>query len=192
MPSRNVLPPHTFDLAAMAGRRAVAGCWKLASGRALSLRPRQNSVLEIAQGRAWVTVGDGARWWNWPWSARSAVTDVVLHAGERIAIDAGRHVVVEAWSMADGGLHAADALAFRWDATPVAARGGSTQERTARAEWESAVLSPLHDLTRAVAQGGRAIATAVADAAGATVRLVWGIARYARHRMATPPQGRAA
>ncbi len=195
MPSRNVLPLHTFDHATLAGRRAAAGCWKLASGRALSLRPRQRSVLEIAHGRAWVTVGNGARRWHWPWPARSTSTrstDVVLHAGERLAIDAGRHVVVEVWCMADPAAHATDALAFRWDVAPAAARADSVLERDAHAEWESAVRQPLQDLLHAVAQGGRAVGTAVADAAGATVRLVWGIARFTRHRMATPPQRRAA
>ena len=198
MSTRNVLESPPLDHVDGAGRRAAAGCWKLASGRALSLRPRQHSVLEIAQGRAWVTVGDSGRWRPGP--ARATGADLVLQAGERLAVEPGRHVVIEAWSPADADPHAAGATAFLWDIAPVAATatagmraGGDPQGRTAAgAEWECAVAQPLRDLTRALAQGGRAVGHAVADVAMAGGRLAWGVARFARHRMAMPLQRRAA
>ncbi len=197
MSPRNVLESQQSVHADLAGRRA-AGCWKLAPGRALSLRPRQRSVLEIAQGRAWVTLADSAR--GWPWTARSAGADLVLQAGERLSIAPGRHVVVELWSAPGTEPHAADALAFRWDVAPatcalVEARPqGSAAAAAAAAaavEWDCAVVQPLRDLGDALAQGGRAVATAVVDAVAAGGRLAWGVVRFAWHRIATPQQRRA-
>jgi hypothetical protein len=187
MSPRNALPSPPFDPAALAGHRAAAGSWKLAAGRALSLRPRQRSVLEIAQGRAWVTLGEGAR--GWPSTARSAGGDRVLVAGERLAIEPGMHVVVEAWTAPGAQPHGADALAFRWDVAPVtcALVEGRPECSAAAAEWDCAVVQPLRDLGRALAQGGRA----VADSMAAGGRLAWGFARFARHRIAMPPQCRA-
>lgn len=199
MPSRNVLPPQPPDLAPVAGRRAAAGCWKLASGRALSLRPRQRSVLEIARGRAWVTVGDGARWWPWP--ARGAGVDLVLQTGERLTIGPGRHVVVEAWWPVGADPAAATDLAFRWDVAPAGCalvEAGAQHSAAATApaaaaaiEWDGAVVQPLRDLVHALSQGGRAVGTAVADALAAGARLAWGVARFARYRIATPLRSRA-
>lgn len=195
MSPRNVLESQQSVHAELAGRRA-AGCWKLATGKALSLRPRQHSVLEIAQGRAWVTLGDSARWW--PWTARSAGADVVLQAGERLSIAPGRHVVIEPWSAPGVQPQAAYALAFRWDivlatcamveARPQASAAASAD---AAAEWDRAVVQPLRDLGYALARGGRAVATAVVDVMAAGGRLAWGVARFARHRIASPLQRRA-
>ncbi|MFT4242315.1 MAG: DUF2917 domain-containing protein [Acidovorax sp.] len=64
---------------------APAGCWRVAPGSALSLRPREDGVLHVASGRVWVTLG---------------TADHVLHAGERLAIAPGQHAVVEAWDAA--------------------------------------------------------------------------------------------
>lgn len=65
-------------------RRSAAGCWKLTTGTALSLRPRQPGVLEVAEGRIWVTGSDHA--------------DHVLEAGQRMTFAAGEHVVLEVWA----------------------------------------------------------------------------------------------
>jgi len=152
MVSPGILESQQSVQAPLAGRTA-AGCWKLTAGTALSLRPRQRGVLEVAQGRVWLTAGGSA--------------DHVLLAGERWAVDAGQHVVLEAWSPADA---AADPVAFRWDvaAAPRAA-----------AEWEQGVAQPLRDLLQAVA-----------DALAAGGRLAAGLGRFALHRMAPQRPGR--
>ena len=159
---------------------SLAGCWKLEARHALSLRPRQPGVLEIAQGRAWVTL-TGA--------AQALPADHVLHAGDRLSLRPGQHAVVEAWGP-HGAADAAGVLAFRWDcALPVA---GSVASDSARAEgaaavvvcWDRAVAQPLRDLRLALGQGGRAVVGAAADAAGAVGRLVLGLARFAAYRLA--------
>ena len=67
----------------------VAGLWKLAPGRALSLQPRQNGVLRVAQGDVWVTT-DMARH-----GAGNELGDYFLHAGECLAVSPGQHLVLE-------------------------------------------------------------------------------------------------
>lgn len=65
----------------------------LAAGQVRRLCTARPGVLRVAQGRAWVTLGQG------PYHAgRSAeVTgDFVLHAGQSVAVPAGSVVVLEA------------------------------------------------------------------------------------------------
>ena len=159
MPARNVLESQQSVQAALAGRPA-AGCWKLAPGRALSLHPRKRSVLEIAQGRVWLTLSG------------ASPADHVLQAGDRIAIAAGQHVVMEAWSPA--GM-AAEGVAFDWDRAPALAPVRSA------AEWECGVVQPLRDLGQA---GGQAL--------GAGGRLALGIARFALFWIAAPRERKTA
>ena len=59
MVSPGILESQQSVQAPLAGRTA-AGCWKLTAGTALSLRPRQRGVLEVAQGRVWLTAGGSA------------------------------------------------------------------------------------------------------------------------------------
>lgn len=179
MPS-HVVPASSSSRSSASPTALLAGCWKLEARHALSLRPRQPGVLEIAQGRAWVTL-TGA--------AQALPADHVLHAGDRLSLLPGQHAVVEAWGL-PGAVDAAGALAFRWDcALPVA---GSVASDSARAEgaaavavcWDRAVAQPLRDLRLALGQGGRAVVGAAADAAGAVGRLVLGLARFAAYRLA--------
>lgn len=55
MPARPLVPPLQPCAQPSVHRRAAAGCWRLAPGRALSLKPRESGVLRIAQGRVWLT-----------------------------------------------------------------------------------------------------------------------------------------
>ena len=143
MSARNVLESQQSVHAATAGRRPAAGCWKLPAGRALSLHPRTPGVLEIAQGRVWLTLG-GA-----PWSGQPAAeADQVLRAGDRIAIAAGQHVVIEAW-LPQGA--APDGVAFEWTA---AARAATQRAPQPGAEWECSVAQPLRVRAGSRAQPG--------------------------------------
>ena len=173
MSARNVLESQQSVHAGTAGR-SVAGCWKLPAGRALSLHPRTPGVLQIAQGRVWLTLA-GA-----PSAARPpAEADQVLRAGDCITIAAGQHVVIEeAWALQGA---TPDGVAFEWKAAAQAAAG---QAPRPGAEWECSVAQPLRDLLQAVGQGGRAVAQAGAQALGAGGRLARGIARFALFRIA--------
>ena len=174
MSSRNVLESQQSVHASQAGR-AAAGCWKLVTGRALSLRPRRRSVLEIAQGSVWLTLG-GSRG-----GLPGAVADQVLVAGECLVVEAGQHVVIEDWSLPG----AADAVAFHWsEAVAEAPQAASAAAR----DWECGVVQPLRDLAQALGQGGRALGTAVAAALAAGGRFMAGLARFALHRIAAPLQ----
>lgn len=193
MSPSTVLPSQPAEPGARADGLATAGSWKVAPGRAISLRPRQRGVLEIAQGRAWVTIRSHRRW---PGRGRDAGSDWVLQPGDRLVIEPGQHAVVEAWGGApQGALEAAEAMAFRWDiapATSVWASAASHRCADAAVEWRDAVVQPLHDLGQALAQGGRAVGRAVADAAAASGRLLWGMGRFVVHRVAAPWAGGAA
>lgn len=174
MSARNVLESQQSVHAGTAGR-SVAGCWKLPASRALSLHPRTPGVLQIAQGRVWLTLA-GA-----PSAARPpAEADQVLRAGESIAIAAGQHVVIEAWALQGAS---PDGVAFEWKA---AAQAAAAQAPRPGAEWECSVAQPLRELVQALGQGGRAVAQAGAQALGAGGRLARGIARFALFRIAAP------
>ena len=169
MSARNVLESQQSVHAATAGRRA-AGCWKLATGQALSLHPNSHGVLQIAQGQAWVTLRGALA------DLPGAAVDHVLQPGEQLLVAPGQHVVMEAWS----GSGCAESVAFRWDvlAAPALAQPASTAAR----DWECGVVQPLRDL----GQGGRALGTALAGVAGAGGRFAAGLARFALLRIAAP------
>lgn len=133
---------------------AVSGCWKLASGRAISLQPRQAGVLKIAQGRVWATV-NGAHQGHGNESG-----DHFLQAGEQLVIGAGQHLVLESCAAPD-----ALPVYFEWGHLPVAGR-------TSR--WQAAV--PLHDLGLALLQVGQALGQLLKGLAG------YGNARLAEQR----------
>ncbi len=183
MTARNVLESQQSVQAAVAGRPA-AGCWKLTPGRALSLHPRQHSMLEIAQGRVWVTVSGSPLA-----GAPSRDADQVLQAGDRLSVAAGQHLVMEAWSLPGGA--PAQGAAFCWEG---AAATVATRQAAARAtpEWECGVVQPLRDLLQALAQGGRAVATAARLVLHASGRLAWGTTRFALFRIAAPRERRPA
>lgn len=174
MPSLNIPKMQQFVPADMARRRA-AGCWELAADRAMSLRPRERSVLEIAQGRVWLTLEGGLH------LPPELAGDHMLHAGERFIVEAGQHVVIEAWGSpgVPGEVH------FRWDAMPEAFAARNIV-LSACAEWECAVAQPLRDLAHALGRAGTAIGVALGEIKGAGGRLATGLARFAIHRVAEP------
>lgn len=192
MSPRNVLESQQSVHADLAGRSA-AGCWKLAAGRALSLYPRQRSVLEIAQGRVWLTLSAASPWHS-RHGATAAVVDQVLQAGERLTIEPGQHVVMEAWSQSGDRAHVGP-VAFHWDLAPASAGAAASPtspftrpfaRSSAASDWECGVVQPLRDLVHALGQGGRAVGTALADMAAAGGRFAAGLARFALHRIAAP------
>lgn len=180
MSARNVLESQQSVQAAVAGRPA-AGCWKLTPGRALSLHPRERSLLEIAQGRVWLTLAGAS-----PADLPGAVADHVLQAGDRLAVAPGQHVVMEAWSPAGAP---AEGVAFHWTAEATASGRRTLRPGT---EWECGVVLPLRDLLQALAQGGRAVGLAGTQVLSAGGRLAFGIARFALFRIAAPRERRPA
>ena len=128
--------------------RSAAGCWQLAPGRALSLRLQTPGALRVARGRAWLTLR--GCWGDLP----GAGADHVLQEGECLAVAAGQHVVMEAWSPPG----CAEAVEVRWEGVtaPATLRAASADAR----DWEHGVAQPLRDLGRALGQLGRALGTA--------------------------------
>lgn len=191
--ARNVLESQQSVQAAVAGRSA-AGCWKLTPGRALSLHPRERSVLEIAQGRVWLTLSGilpVRLSTDLPEDLPLGAADLLLQAGDRLDIAAGQHVVMEVWSPAGSP---GEEVAFHWHGAPAAVPAHAQAPRVLRpgAEWECGVVQPLRDLVQALAQGGRAVGLAGAQALGAGGRLVLGIARFALIRIAAPRESKPA
>src|SRR3954451_22881869 len=70
----------------------LPGTWKLGARRAMTLLPRSTGVLHIASGRVWVTC-DGPHA-----GALNDLGDHILHAGDRMALCAGKRWVIEAWA----------------------------------------------------------------------------------------------
>ncbi|BEP93566.1 hypothetical protein GmRootA79_19500 [Acidovorax sp. A79] len=174
MSPRNVLESQQSVHASLAGRSA-AGCWKLATGQALSLRPHTHGVLQIAQGQVWLTLSGSLA------DLPGATADHLLRAGEQLAVAPGQHVVMEAWNPGGG----TEPVAFHWDG---AAAPATTQPHSLAArDWECGVVQPLRDLGHALGQGGRALGAALGEVTGAGGRFAAGLARFALNRIA--PQG---
>ncbi|MBC5784673.1 DUF2917 domain-containing protein [Ramlibacter sp. USB13] len=161
-----------FDLSATrllasAPTSALPGTWKLARGRAITLRPATDGIVRVAHGRVWATV-DGPH----------GVTpddsgDHVLEVGRSMYVKAGQRVVLEAWNQAGASY-------FAWD--PVLATVRVVRPRLNF----SGVLQPLADLRMAAAIGFRALG----QLATGLVRLAWQVVRPGR---AVPPaRGRRA
>lgn len=130
--------------------RALPGTWKLAGGRAITLRPVTDGIVRVAQGRVWATV-DG------PHGRRPDDSgDHVLETGRSLFVRAGQAVVLEAWT--PGG-----ASCFGWE--PVFAP--ATGQRPLNL---SVVLQPLADLRAAAGLALRATGQLGAGLA----RLAWG------------------
>jgi hypothetical protein len=114
----------------------LSGCWQLAAGHAITLKPRWNGVLRVAHGSLWVTV-DGQRV-----GAGNQSGDLMLHAGDELALRRGQRVVMES-------LDAQHSAWFAWDPVPVMARSAS--------RWQVAVVQPLLDLRLALGLAGAAL-----------------------------------
>ncbi|WP_395057409.1 DUF2917 domain-containing protein [Polaromonas sp.] len=150
------LPPQSLS-----GADALSGCWKLGSGRALTLRPTEPGVLRIAHGQVWITFNhahrdDGVRG-----------GDHFLGAGEQLKLLPGQVLVMEPW-------HAANASPayFSWDPLPTAAgvvlaspSRHALAQRAVSLPWRAGVAQPLRDLRGALGL-----------AAAASGRLVFGFA----------------
>lgn len=144
---------------------ALPGTWKLARGRAITLRPATDGILRIAHGRVWATV-DGPHGGT-PFDSG----DHVLEAGRSMWVRAGQRVVIEAW-------HTAGAAYFSWN--PVMAPVMAPAER--RRLHLAGVLQPLADLRTALRMAGGAFGRLVVGLG----RLVVGAAHNGRHGNALP------
>jgi hypothetical protein len=123
----------------------LPGTWKLGSGRAITLQPREAGLLRIAHGRVWATF-DGPHT-----GLRNDLGDHVLGAGGRLAVKAGQRLVIEAWSKESPAY-------FTWDPTPERAWAASR-------EW-ARVQQPMADLRLALMMAGGAAVRLAAGLAG--------------------------
>jgi len=123
---------------ASAPAAALPGTWKLARGRAVTLRPATDGILRIAHGRVWATV-DGPHG-----RAPDDSGDHVLQAGRSMYVRAGQRVVIEPWN-------ASGASYFAWDPVYATALAASPCLNMA------VVLQPLADLRMAMGLAGRAL-----------------------------------
>jgi hypothetical protein len=123
---------------------ALAGTWKLAGGRAMTLQPRESGVLLVARGGLWAT-GDGPH--RGPLNDQG---DRFLQAGEQLQLRRGQRVVIEAWNRLGPAY-------FTWDPLP----------QPAASRLRAADLAqPVADLRLAVVLGARAAGRLVAALAG--------------------------
>ena len=126
---------------------ALPGTWKLARGRAITLRPTTDGVLRVAHGRVYATI-DG------PHGGTPCDSgDHVLEVGRSMYLRAGQAVVLEAWN-------ARGASYFAWDPVFAPARARVTM---------GALVQPLADLRLAVGLAVRA----VGQLGSGVARLAW-------------------
>jgi hypothetical protein len=135
---------------ASAPAASLPGTWKLARGRAITLRPTTDGIVRVAHGRVWATVeGPHGR-------TPDDSGDHILEVGRSMYVKAGQSVVLEAWN-------ASGASYFAWD--PVFERVPALRPRLNLA----GVLQPMADLRVAAAMALRAIG----QLAGGLARLAW-------------------
>lgn len=131
---------------------ALAGTWKLAGGRAMTLQPRQPGVVRVAHGMVWATCDGPHR------GPANQQGDRFIGAGEQLLLGAGRRLVIEA-------LDKQSPAYFSWDPVP---RQGRQQVGAA------ALVQPAEDLrlalVRATRAAGRLLAAFAALAGGAVPR----------------------
>ena len=159
--------PSLAQVLESAPATALPGTWKLARGRAVTLRPRTDGILRVAHGRVWATV-DGPHG-----RTPDDGGDHVLQVGRSMYVRAGQRVVIEAWNR-----HGASY--FAWDplAAPVAAQ--------ARPRLNAAVvLQPLADLRLALGLALRASVQLGAGLGG----LAWAVLAGGRTLPGRRPHG---
>lgn len=147
---------------------ALPGTWKLAAGRAITLRPREDGVLRVAHGRLWATF-DGPHG-----GPLNDLGDHVIDAGGRLGLRAGHRLVVEAW---DRGAPAY----FSWD--PLVMGAASALPRAAR------VTQPLADLGLALVMAGGAVSRLLAGLGSLAWETVAGSPRRSVATRVTPCEG---
>lgn len=146
--------PNVTRILDSAPATALPGTWKLARGRAVTLRPTNDGVVRIAHGRVWATV-DGPHG-----GTPDDAGDHFLQVGRSMFVKAGQRVVLEAWNESGSSY-------FAWD--PVFATG-----RAARARLNPAVvLQPLADLRLAASLALRATGQLAAGLVGFAWQLAW-------------------
>ena len=149
---------------------ALPGTWKLASGRAITLEPREPGVLKVAHGQLWATY-DGPHG-----GPLNDLGDHVLGVGGQLRVQAGQRLVVEAWN-------AQNPAYFSWDPLP-------EPVRVARLSF-APVVQPLADLRAALALGFGAVGRLVAGLAGVALDFVAGRGRETLADCALNAQSRA-
>lgn len=142
--------------------RIVPGSWKLAAHSALTLEPREDGVLRIAQGRVWATV-DGPH--RGPLNDQG---DAVIASGSELALRAGQRLVIENWNAGEAP------ASFSWDRAPRRMPVPPLARHTAQGFGR--ITQPLADLHLALVFG-----------AGALGRLVIGLAASMRDLAAIIP-----
>jgi hypothetical protein len=144
---------------------ALPGTWKLARGRAVTLRPDSDGILRIAHGRVWATV-DGPH-------GRTPTDggDHVLEVGRSMYVRSGQRVVIEAWNRSGASY-------FAWD--PVSATAPAVV-----AGRRASLLQPVADLRAAATLATRAIGQL---AIGVT-QLAWDTVRGGRGLPGRRPHG---
>lgn len=147
---------RSFSPLSAAPAAALPGTWKLAHGRAVTLRPATDGILRVAHGRLWATRnGPHGRT---PWDSG----DHVLETGRSMYVRAGERVVIESWLPATASY-------FAWDPVLLPARVGAAWRRVNF----SAVRQPLADLRVASALLLRALGglgSGLAQVAGQALR----------------------
>lgn len=143
--------------------------WRLDTRRAMSLRPQVPSRLHITQGRAWVTLGQAHE------GAGNESGDLVLNAGESLAVPAGARLVMEPWQPGAGPVR------FDWCAEPEA----RSREQAGRFGRE--VVTPSRELGVALGQAGLAFARLLRGLFGYSEFLVAGRGRVLTPFESNPP-----
>lgn len=159
--------PSIAQLLQASPATALPGTWKLARGRAITLRPATNGVLRVGHGRVWATV-DGPHGVGPQDSG-----DHILEVGRSMWVRAGQRVVIESWNKAG-------AAYFSWDPVLAPVTVGVPRQRVTFA----VVVQPLADLRMAAVLGLRALG-----------RLAQGLGRLAADQLPLRggvPQGRVA
>ncbi len=145
---------------------ALPGSWKLARGRAITLRPTRDGIVRVAHGRVWATVeGPHGR-------TPEDSGDHILELGHSLCVRAGQSVVMEAWN-------AHGASYFTWD--PVFECVTASHPRLNL----SGVLQPVADLRMAFAIALRASG----QLAAGLLRLGWDAAHGGRRGPARRAHG---
>jgi hypothetical protein len=150
------------------GRMPARG-WRLDARRAMSLRPQVPSRLHITQGRAWVTLGQAHQ------GAGNESGDLVLAAGESLAVPAGARLVMEPWQPGAGPVR------FDWCAEP------ETRSREQAGRFGREVVAPSRELGVALGQAGLAFARLVRGLFGYSEFLVAGRGRVLTPFESNPP-----
>ncbi|MEO6292554.1 MAG: DUF2917 domain-containing protein [Burkholderiaceae bacterium] len=139
------------------------GCWPLAANRALSLHPVQTSVLHIAQGRVWATLGEGVQ------PRDAGYGDCFLEAGDALEVQAGQRVVFESVDRVEPVY-----FSFIPSNMPLAGVNVSSSAIYSGVNAAEAVSQPLGDVVQPWRDLRLALGLASSALARLTLGLTWG------------------